>query len=260
MSLKICCFASGSKGNCIFVRSDRTKVLIDAGISATRIIDMLGELGETPDNINLLVTHNHNDHIGGIANLCKKIVPTVYIQDEGYYGLLRKSGGYRNINVYDGDFFIGDITVSPFKVSHDVPCVGYSLYSSHAKISIVTDIGVMTRSVMNSLEGSGIVLIEANHDEEMVRCNVTYTEQLKQRILSTHGHLSNRACGEAASILARSGTNTFILGHLSKENNYPELAFATVRDTLEHDGFVEGRDVRIEVALQDERSKVFEIK
>ena len=157
------------------------------------------------------------------------------------------------------DFFVGEFTVTPFRASHDVPCVGYTLSAGGKSVSVVTDIGKVTPAVMKAITGSDLVVLESNHDAEMLKRNGKYSEFLKKRILSDKGHLSNDDCAETACLLAASGTKQIILAHLSEENNCPELAFETVCKKLESRGYEEGRDVKIDVAEQNALSALYDI-
>ena len=150
-------------------------------------------------------------------------------------------------------------TVSPFAVSHDVPCVGYTLSAAGKSLSAVTDIGKVTPKVLRAITGSDLVVLESNHDVEMLRRNAKYSAFLKKRILSSHGHLSNDECATAVCLLVASGTKQVILAHLSQENNCPELAFETTKKQLELRGYTEGKDIKVEVAEQNSLSAMYEI-
>lgn len=254
MGLKICSFASGSRGNCIFVSSDTTSVLVDAGICCKRIRAGLSAMGATGE-FNLLITHAHSDHIGHIGDVVKAFSPIVYTHYLTYDDITKKIPDYLKLKEFDGDFYVGDITVSPFRVSHDVPCVGFCFLNAGRKISIVTDVGRLTDDNMRRLDGSDVVLIESNHDEDMLRANPRYSPSLKRRILSDRGHLNNRACAEAAAKCIKGGAKQIILGHLSLENNTPELAYGATCDYLER----EGLNARVSIAYQDKLSEVVEV-
>ncbi len=261
MGLKICVLGSGSKGNCTCVWSEKTALLIDVGLSLSRIEKCLGIFGIDPSSVTILLTHVHTDHVGGLEKFVKKYNNEVYVQELSYYSLFDKCKiAPSNVIRFDGsEFFVGDVTVVPEKLSHDVPCVGYSLVCEGKKISIATDTGKLTDKIVTRFSDSDLVVLESNHDEDMLLKNVSYSAFLKKRILSDHGHLSNATASECAVKLAMSGVRQFILAHLSQENNLPELAFATVRNKLLEHGYVEGKDVSIEVALQDRMSGLFEI-
>jgi len=256
MGMRICSLSSGSKGNCIFVGTEKSSVLVDAGIPLTKIKKCMEIFGADLSQTDLFVTHTHTDHIkylSQIARYCKSVYcsPAVAQQIEQYAGYKTK--------ITDCDKTVGDITVSAFGVSHDVPCQGYSFYHGSGKISIATDLGKVDDDVLDALMGSDLVMLESNHDPKMLACNKTYPAYLKKRILSDRGHLCNDACAEAALRLALEGTRQFLLAHLSQENNTPQLAYNTVVGNLEANGIVEGADVSVEVALQDRVTGIYEL-
>ena len=255
MGLKICSLASGSRGNCIYIASDTTTLLIDAGISCKRIKDSLKVLGADTSQLNLLITHAHGDHIGHVKTVAKTFAPIIYSHYLTYSAVSAILPGYLKLKEYSGDFYVGDITVSPFKVSHDVPCVGYSVLCGGKKISVVTDVGRLTDQNMEHIEGSDVVLIESNHDEEMLRANPHYTLTLKRRITSDRGHLSNVACAEAAVRCVKSGAKQIILGHLSSENNTLALAYETTREKITKAGL----SAMLSIATQDQMSELIEV-
>ena len=256
MSLKLCSLSSGSKGNCIIVASDTTTLLIDAGIAVFQIVKGLQLLKlESPS---VLITHAHSDHVANLSALSRKFMPKIYCHKDSFYAVNKHVKGGDLIGV-DGDFEVGDLKISPFKVSHDVPCVGYSIYNEGRKISIVTDIGCVDSEVEKALCGSDIVLIEANHDVGMLKENRNYPEALKQRILSNKGHLSNEACGQLLGRIVGSGVRQVILGHMSADNNRPQLAYDVVCKELDKAGAKIGKDVGVAVVYCGQASNVFEI-
>ncbi len=261
MSLKVCVFGSGSSGNCIFVASETTKILVDMGLSGLRVERCLKTLGEGVDNLSVLITHAHSDHVSGADKFSRRHEDAnFYCHSSCYDSLAPKlDDSLKHMSVVDGDFFVGDITVSPFKVSHDVPCVGYSLLCGGKKVTIATDIGKVSDRLLTSLSDSDLLVLESNHDEDMVNANPRYSQFLKKRILSDKGHLSNAACARCVEYLARQGVRQVVLAHLSRENNYPELAFETCKNYLLSKGLTEGKDVKLEVALADRMSSLFEI-
>lgn len=253
---------SGSKGNCACVWSEKTALLIDVGLSLSRIEKCLGLFGVEPSKISILITHVHTDHVSGLNKFVKKYNNEVYVHESSYSDLIEKCHlSPSNVCRYStSEFFIGDITVVPEKLSHDVHCMGYSLVSNGKKISFATDTGKLSDKTVTRFSDADLVVIESNHDEEMLKNNLSYSAFLKQRILSDRGHLSNATASECAVKLAMSGVRQFILAHLSQENNLPELAFSTLRNKLLQYGYVEGRDVCIEVALQDKMTGLYEIR
>ena len=256
MGLKVCCLGSGSSGNCIYVASASTVILIDQGLPVKRVDGCLKALS-APAVPSVIVTHSHADHICQIPAFVRKHGAAVYCATtDAYLELARRGVPANRLIRTEGDFIVGDITVSPFAVSHDVPCVGYGLYSGGCKVSVATDLGRAPERVLDGMTDSDLVVLECNHDEELVLGNAKYTAALKRRILSAKGHLSNAACGRAAVYLAEHGVRQIILAHLSKENNYPELAESAVREALAGAGC--GR-VRLEVAPPDRMTGLYEI-
>jgi len=249
MALKICSLASSSKGNCIFVGSDKTRLLIDAGISFEKVkrsLKVLGEYNDTVDKpLNVLITHTHTDHISSLRSLSKFTNANVY--SHGVSRLNKKVDiAY---NEFSLDFFtIGDILVKPFSVNHDTPCVGFTLESGDSRISVLTDLGEATENIIEAISDSDIVFLESNHDINMLRRS-DYPLHLKRRVLSSEGHLSNDASAIVAEKLIKKGrVKQLILGHLSEQNNTPELAQETVMRRLINVGAILGQDFSLEVA------------
>lgn len=261
MCIRMCVLGSGSKGNCIYVGCNKTHLLIDAGLPIRKTERFLGVMGVDPQSLSVLVTHEHSDHIKSLDALAGKYGLTVYASSASYAGIAKSCDLSRGNYVFfdDTDFFVGEFTVTPFSVNHDVPCVGYTIFAAGKRVSVVTDIGKITPKVLRSVTGSDLVVLESNHDVEMLKRNADYSAFLKKRILSAHGHLSNEECAETVCLLAASGTKQVVLAHLSEENNCPELAFETVKKKLEQRGYKEGKDVKIEVAEQNKISALFEI-
>lgn len=257
MSFRICSIASGSTGNCIYISTDSTTIIVDEGAPVTRVERCLTLLGRGKE-LALLITHGHSDHISNAPQFVRRNKAVVYCHYKTAETLLKK-GEYDPKNVIEfseGDFTVGDIIVTPFKVGHDVPCVGYVFSHKGKQIGVVTDVGHLGGSVLSRLKTCNLVLIESNHDVDMLRVNKNYSPWLKSRILSDSGHLSNGACAEACVKLAAAGVKQFILAHLSQENNYPELALDTTLGALYEAGY---EDVGVEVARADKMSSLFEI-
>ncbi len=253
MSLDICTLASGSKGNCTLIKSENTTILIDTGISLKDIIDRLKSVNVIPEDIKaILVTHEHSDHIKGICSLSKKFKIPVYADERLWSALENKLQiPEKLMKIFQGDdFFIDDLTISPFMLPHDAAfCNGFSIYCKGRKISISTDLGFMPDRVLNRLEKSDLILLESNHDINMLK-NCRYPETLKARILSSRGHLSNDTAAECILKLALKGTKQFILGHLSEESNTPQLAYKTTFEMLEINDVKVNKDVYLDIAPQ----------
>lgn len=261
--MKIVTLGSGSKGNCTLIASDSTYILIDAGLPLGEIEAKLISLGVNPQKINgILITHEHSDHIKSVGLFSKKYKTPVFAHVLEWKILRTKLDICEDLQGQfgDSDFYIGDLTISNFKLSHDANlCVGYSVYNNGAKFSIATDLGCCPPEIIEKLKGSNIVILEANHDETLLANNPKYPVLLKRRILSSKGHLSNKTTAEVISQLV-GGTNQIILGHLSEENNNPNLAYNSIKTFLAQKGIIEGKNIFIDVATQHKMGNIFEIK
>ena len=235
--MRLCSIASGSSGNCIYIGSEETHILVDAGISCKRIEAGLKKAELTGNDISgLFITHEHSDHIQGLGVLARRYGIPIYATKGTIEGILHgaKSLGeinealFHEVNV-DEDFQLGDLTVHPFRILHDAkePC-GYRFESDGRKAAIATDLGTFNPYIVENLQGVNAVLLEANHDVRMLQAG-PYTYALKQRILSDRGHLSNENSGLLLNKILHDDLKHILLGHLSKENNMPELAFETVK-------------------------------
>ncbi len=255
MSLKICSLASGSKGNCCYVSDGKTDIVIDMGISATRAEKCLSVLGADPDGIKIIITHSHSDHINGLKNFCKKH-PTarVICQRESATAVARATGVMPA--VAPRSYLAGTVRVIAMPASHDVPCFGYVLSDGANRVSVMTDIGKIEKNQLDELVSCNIVMLEANHNMDMLFANPHYTQMLKARIASSHGHLSNADCASACAYLAAHGVKNFILAHLSEENNTPRTALDEVRRAIADAG-VDG--VNIIAAEQNAMTGLFEV-
>ena len=243
--MRIVTFASGSTGNCSLISDGKTNILIDAGISMRRVVSALCEFGLTPQDLcGVLITHEHSDHISGLTMLNKYYrLPIIAPTELCDVLSCVKPDIKASLNGFDvGEVLnIDGLAIRAFRTPHDAKfSVGYRFEGS-AVFAFATDTGMITDEMTDGLFGADTALIEANHDLEMLK-NGPYPYFLKQRILSDYGHLSNNDCGKLALSLANSGTKHIILGHLSRENNTPEKAFATVSASLS------GTDTEVSVA------------
>lgn len=259
MKMIFCPLASGSAGNCTYVSFGGTRLLIDAGISAARICAALKQLGLTPTDLDgILITHEHVDHIRGIPVFTRKYGVPVYANTGTWMGILRKDADIPMEKRYafetGMDFYIGDINVMPFAIPHDAnDPVGYMLRCRGLAAAVATDIGHLNEEWMGKIAGAQAVLLEANYNEEMLR-NGPYPYHLKQRILSRRGHLPNEDCARALIRLYASGTQAAFLGHLSGENNTPEVAYETVCGMLREAGIRPDSDIMVNVARREQVS------
>lgn len=229
---------SGSKGNSTFVRAGDVKILIDAGGTAKAILHGLEEIGHNMSEISaIFVTHEHSDHTHALPVLAKKYNTPIHMTKASAEALHVTEGTPISgcIVVHEGEFsvsFENGTTVEAFITPHDsVQCVGYKITYGRRSVGVATDLGYVTQRVYDMLYGCEAVMLESNHDREMVK-NGSYAETLKRRILSNGGHLSNDDCAEIAAALARSGTHAFMLAHLSRDNNTPDVALETVKSSL----------------------------
>lgn len=250
--IKFVSLISGSSGNATLVSDGKTNLLVDCGTSGKRIEAALEKAGEAKDSINaLLITHEHSDHIKGAGVLARRYKLPVYATAATHRAMtgVGKIDDNLRFCVNPGKIFeIGNIGVEPFSISHDAADpVGYSFYIGNEKLTVATDTGFISGDIMDSLRGSGSILLESNHDVEMLRCG-PYPYHLQQRILGKKGHLSNNAAAEAALELVCSGTEHIILGHLSEHNNLPEIALMETKQYLEEAGVAVGKDVTLQVA------------
>lgn len=233
---KFCSLYSGSTGNSSLIQTENTKILIDAGESAKKITEALASIHIEPTQIDaILITHEHSDHIKGLGTFSKKYNVPVYANIETWNAMLvqKEKLNIENIKYFTfNKFEIGDFSILPFSIPHDAanPC-GFNIFYKDKKISVATDIGHMTTDIVNNLCNSSFILLEANYDPNILKCS-SYPYPLKQRICGPNGHLSNDVAGKTISYLVKHGLNTVMLGHLSKENNFPELAYKTVVEHL----------------------------
>ncbi len=237
--MKLAVLASGSSGNCLLLSGGGTNILIDAGISTRRLSAMLGECCLSLQDIGgVLITHEHSDHISGLPGLLRRsgaeiLAPRTVASR--LRGMIPEIDERLRVIPVGEDVSLSRLTIRAFHTPHDTPeSVGYRVECGEI-FSLATDMGCLTDEVRENLRGSDAVLIEANHDEEMLRYG-RYPVYLKRRILSDHGHLSNENCAALARELAESGTGTIILGHLSRENNTPSVALRAVESALEGTG------------------------
>jgi phosphoribosyl 1,2-cyclic phosphodiesterase len=234
LNMRICLLASGSKGNSILVESGQTRLLIDAGLSSRELRKRLAVIGVAAESLNaLLVTHEHTDHVRGLGPLVRQLNLPVYLQTD-LASRLPDVGKTQCVREFaDGeDFVVNDLTIRPFAVTHDsLAPVGFTLTGDQGKVGIATDLGIATRLVGECLQGCRVLILETNHDEAMLR-DGPYPWSLKQRVRSTHGHLSNRAGSALLQGLLWSGLETVFLGHLSETNNCPKLALDAVNQVL----------------------------
>ncbi|MCI8528212.1 MAG: MBL fold metallo-hydrolase [Lachnospiraceae bacterium] len=234
--MRLCSIASGSSGNCIYVGSEATHLLVDVGISGKKTENGLKELGLSGKDIDgILITHEHSDHIQGLGVMARKYEIPIYAT-AGTIKAMKNCDGLGAVEESlfhevkeDMKFTLKDLTVNPMRISHDAAQpVGYRIVYGRKKVAICTDLGVYNEYTVECLKGMDALLLEANHDVNMLQVG-PYPYKLKQRILGERGHLSNENTGRLLCRILHDNLRTILLGHLSKENNLPELAYESVR-------------------------------
>lgn len=259
-----CSLYSGSSGNCLYVGTPKTNILIDAGLSGKKIVSSLKEIGIPPESIDaLLITHEHGDHIKGAGIISRMFNIPIFANNNTWEAMAKSIGKVKEENIkvinVDKGFTIGDIDILPYSIPHDaIEPVGYCLGNKGKKISIATDIGHVNEYMINKIQGSNFMLLEANHDVEMLKFG-PYPYPLKRRVLSDIGHLSNDDAGKAILNLFKDKPLNVMLGHLSKQNNYPELAYETVVSFLKQNCINIGKDVNLDLASRDSISNFIEV-
>ena len=259
---QFCSLYSGSTGNSSIVQSNKTKILVDVGESAKKIAEALASINVNPFSINaILITHEHSDHVKGLAVFSKKYNVPVYANVETWNAMqkYKEKLNEENIKTFTfNKFKIGDIEVKPFSIPHDAanPC-GFNLFHDNKKMSIATDIGHMSKEIITNLSDSSFLLLEANYEPEILKCS-SYPYMLKERIKGPNGHLSNSDAGKTISYLVDHGLNKVMLGHLSKENNFPELAYKTVVEELIEHNYDEN-SLSLSIANRYETSPIIDV-
>lgn len=226
---------SGSSGNASLIMDDNTTILIDCGLSGVKLKEKLEALGINPCSLSaMLITHEHSDHTKGAGVAARKYGLPVYATPDTFNAMnIGKIDNSQLHRIAPGiEFKVGTITVRPFSIPHDaVDPVGYSFFAEDKKYTLATDIGCMTEALYNNLTGSDSIILESNHDVDMLRYG-SYPFYLKERILGSCGHMSNDLTAQVAISLAKSGTKHIMLAHLSHENNTPEIAKITTENAL----------------------------
>ena len=261
--LNFCSLYSGSSGNSLYVQSDNTQVLIDCGVSSKKIEEALNSIEVDASSIDaILITHEHSDHVKGLATFSSKFNVPVFSTIETFNNMEKITSKIPNTNInyfkIDEKFSIGDLEILPFAIPHDAanPC-GFNIFNHDKKISIATDIGHMNSSILKKLEGSSFLLLESNYDTEVLKC-CSYPFILKSRISGPTGHLSNDVAGKTITYLLKSGLKTAMLGHLSKESNFPELAYSTTVNEILSNG-IDENSFNLSVASRDFPGKLITI-
>lgn len=262
--LKCCSLYSGSSGNCFFIQSENSKILIDAGVSCKKIETALqNDFNLTLKDIDaIFVTHEHIDHTKSLNLISSKYNLPVYASKGTWNALIEKTQKISNENKkifeLDKSFDFKDLRIFPFATPHDAaePC-GFNIYNGNSKISVATDLGYIDDKIFNNLKDSSFLMLESNYEPNILKVS-SYPYRLKQRIMSKSGHLSNNDASETISKLIDYGLKDVLLIHLSKENNVPEIAYETVVEKLKNTNYSLD-NLNLNVAPRDGSSKIFNI-
>ena len=274
MGLRFCSFASGSTGTCYLLKTENTNLLVDVGIAGKRVIEGLGSCAVKPEQIDgILVTHEHTDHIKSLRMIAKKAVNgKIYTSEGTAYSVNEKlpmlADKIRITDTVDS-FNVGDIEVEAFSLSHDAEDpVGFSVHSGGKRVTIITDTGVATKQMLSIAAKSDLLVLEANHEVNILHCS-SYPYELKRRILSDYGHLSNDAAAEfiyEVDKLRKNGggenkseKQKILLAHLSKENNSPMQAMLTIKNRLFEEDMIAGEDYLMHSLSADVATRLLEI-
>ena len=260
-----CSLYSGSSGNSMFIASERAKILIDAGLPGKKIDAALQEINENPNDLNgIFITHEHSDHIKGVGVLSRKYDIPIYANADTWSAMEQSIGKIKehNIKIIDKRSIteIEDMNIKAFNIPHDAASpMGYTVTDGLKSVSVATDFGTFTKEIYDNIKESEVILLESNHDVNMLKFG-PYPYPLKRRILSEIGHLSNEDCGSAIVELAKCGLNKqVILGHLSKTNNQPDLAYQTVLNVLTENGIKVKEDIILTMANRHNPSSYIKI-
>lgn len=263
--MKFCSLFSGSSGNSIFVASKEARILIDAGLPGKKIDEALRSIDEDPNNIDgIFITHEHSDHIKGVGVISRKYNIPIYANANTWGEIEDKVGKIKehNIKIMDrrSNVSIKDLDIQSFNIPHDaIAPVGYTMHSKGKKASVITDFGIYTQEIRDNIKESEVILLESNHDVNMLKFG-PYPYNLKRRILSELGHLSNEDCGKAIVDILKYGLEKkIVLGHLSGTNNHPDLAFETVLCVLKENNIIQDKDIYLSMANRHKPSNIIKL-
>lgn len=264
MAFNFCSFASGSSGNCYMIKNSSTVILVDVGISGKRIFEGLKSTGTPVEQVSaILITHEHIDHVRSLPIVGKKTNGSkIYANERTWQSIERKGPEEKRAAFVTGeDFYINDVRVKPFPIPHDAAePVGFSFYAEDKQISIVTDAGHITDEIYEEIINADLLVLEANHEIEVLKMG-NYPYHVKRRILGDNGHLSNVTAGNCICkmLKEKEKARRILLGHLSHQNNDPDLARITIENILGEQAFYVGDKLKMEVILRDRVSTVYEV-
>ena len=266
--IKFLCLGSGSSGNCYYLKTEKCSILIDAGIPIRTTKKLLQQYGFSLEAVDgIFITHDHADHIKAVGSLANDMGKLIYATEKVHIGINNNYCTTSKVTepsrryLYKGETcLIGDLQITPFEVSHDSSdCVGYRIQQGDLTFCLATDVGEITPAVAEAIGEANYLVLEANHDEEMLQQG-PYPNYLKGRIRSNRGHLSNRQCADALITYGSPKLRHVWLCHLSEENNHPELARKTVEAVLRSYGIVAGTDFQLTILNRQTPTGTFELE
>lgn len=262
MSFRFCSLASSSSGNSQYIETENLRILVDAGLSGKQIENSLNSIGVSGKDIDyIFVTHEHKDHIKGVGILSRRYDIPIFANAKTWEAMKDYLGKVSEKNILtfenDKDFELKDLGITPFKIYHDsCEAVGYNFYNKNKKISLLTDTGTIDDEIKDKLRNSNLLIIESNHDIEMLKVG-GYPWFLKKRILGDYGHLSNELAGNLITDVVKGNNETVLLAHLSSENNFPELAYQTVSNIITEKGLCLKNDINLDLTFKNKPTRVY---
>jgi len=263
VQIEVSILASGSSGNSIYISDGEHSFLIDAGLSGKKIINRLKKIDVDCKKINgIFVTHEHKDHTKGVGILSRRLDVPIYANQKTWAACKASMGKVKakNIKIFQDDFNFGDFNIQPIAISHDACApVAYVVYRKNKKLVFATDMGYIKKELKQELVDADLLLLEANHDIDMLMSG-NYPNFLKKRIRGNKGHLSNDAAAQILPNLINGNCPQILLGHLSKENNNPKVAYITVKNMLNEKGLIIDKDLKLDLTYQDKPTRKYKIK
>ena len=262
MNLKISVLCSGSSGNSIYIENTKIRLLVDAGLSGKKINECLKKIGADAEELDaILLTHEHSDHIKGAGILSRRYDIPIYTSEKTWKEAMGKLGEIkkRNQRFIEGDFMLGELGIETFSVSHDASDpLGFIINGTEGRIGIATDTGFVPADLKEKFYGLDCMVIESNHDLDMLMRG-SYPRYLKKRIRSKNGHLSNDAAAALLPEIVGSNRPVVFLAHLSSDNNIPDLAYITVKNSLEDNNIIVGKDLELTCAPRNKPTGLYEV-
>ena len=262
MNCKISVLASGSSGNSIYISDGKLNILIDAGLSGKDLEKRLNKIGVSANEIDaILITHEHRDHVSGAGIISRRYNIPIYANDPTWEQSYECIGNIdeKHCKIISNDFMLGDISIHPFSISHDAASpFAYILHCNNKSVGIATDMGYFDEKIVNELKGLDFLVIEANHDLDMLMTG-SYPWNVKHRIRGDEGHLSNDDTAALLPKVIDSNGPHILLAHLSEDNNNPEVAYITVKNGLEANDLKEGKDYTLDFTYQDKPTRLYKI-